>query len=318
MIRRFAQITLMLLAIGGGSLLLAADIYELQTGERIEGDPISFNPSGVVFNKPDGGFHPRVGWTNLTETTLKKLAAFPEGKRFAEEYLAEDIVPEEETAELEIKPQPVPRLERLPEGAGLFGMARSPLGLSLLLLIYLANIYAGFEIAIFRNYPVWSVCLAAALLPFVGPIIFLCLPTRIPGAAQPVYELPPDQQAMPTEEAAYHEAAVAEAPPPPAQSADKAAPAAVSYQRGTTTFNRRFFETKLANFMRVVPSEQDKDLMLLVKSARGDHAGSRITRVTPNEICLQISKGGASAEVMIPFSEIKEVQVCHKDALEKT
>jgi hypothetical protein len=321
MIRRFAQCALIVFAFSGAFLQLRADVYELSNGEKIEGDPISFDARGVVFKKTDQSFAPRVSWTNFTDAALKRLSEFPEGKKFAEELMVDEEIPQEEAAaQLEIKPQPVPRLDRLPPSAGLLGMARSPLGLALLILVYLANIYAGFEVAVFRNYPVWVVCLMAALFPLVGPIIFLCLPTRVHSHAHPAYETPvehlqPEEAHAAYAEAQVHAAAAPAAAPPQEKSA---APAATVYQRGTTTFNRRFFETKLANFMRVVPSEQDKDLVLVVKSARGEHIGSRISRVTPSDLCLQVNKGGASAEVSLPFTEIKEVQVCHKDAVEKT
>jgi hypothetical protein len=86
------------------------------------------------------------------------------------------------------------------------------------------------------------------------------------------------------------------------------------YSRGQFTFNRRFFETKLAGFMRMVPSEAERDMLIHIKSARGEHAGNRVVRVTPNELYLQVAKGNASEEVLIPFAEIAEIQIRHKDA----
>ena len=113
------------------------------------------------------------------------------------------------------------------------------------------------------------------------------------------------------------EGAVAEAhahaPQPAAESAHRLPPPTV-YQRGQTTFNRRFFETKLSGFLRVIPSEAEKDMLIHIKSARGEYVGSRLSRVMPNELYLQISKGGASSDVIIPFNDISEVQIRHKDA----
>jgi hypothetical protein len=85
------------------------------------------------------------------------------------------------------------------------------------------------------------------------------------------------------------------------------------YQRGQTTFNRRFFETKLSGFLRIVPSDAEKDMVVQIRSARGLHAGQRITRVMPNELTLLVHKGTASSEVIIPYAEIQEVQIRHKD-----
>jgi hypothetical protein len=57
----------------------------------------------------------------------------------------------------------------------------------------------------------------------------------------------------------------------------------------------------------------EKDMVLMIRSARGDHSGPRIVRIGPNEMQLQTVKGNASADVIIPFNEIQEVQVRHKD-----
>jgi hypothetical protein len=51
-----------------------------------------------------------------------------------------------------------------------------------------------------------------------------------------------------------------------------------------------------------------------IKSARGEHVGNRLTRILPNEVHLQIHKGEATADVIIPFTEIYEIQVRPKDA----
>jgi len=87
----------------------------------------------------------------------------------------------------------------------------------------------------------------------------------------------------------------------------------VVFKRGEFSFNRRFFETKFAGFFRVVPSEAEKDLVLVFTAARGQFVGRRIMRITPNELYLQVFNNNASADEMIPFVEIAEVQIRHKD-----
>src|SRR6185295_14931758 len=106
MIRPFACQALLLLLISSAPML--ADSYRLRTGELIEGDPISFDARGVVFKQPDQTFSPRTGWTNFTEVALKRLGEFPEGQKFVEEYLIEEDQPEQEVAELDIKPREHP------------------------------------------------------------------------------------------------------------------------------------------------------------------------------------------------------------------
>ena len=101
--------------------------------------------------------------------------------------------------------------------------------------------------------------------------------------------------------------------PPPAAAVPTLPPPAI-YLRGQTTFNRRFFETKFAGFLKMVPGEGERDKLIYIKSARGEYTGHRLSKVEPNEVFLQIKKGAVSEDVMIPFTEIYEVQVKHKDA----
>src|SRR5437773_1163142 len=90
-------------------------------------------------------------------------------------------------------------------------------------------------------------------------------------------------------------------------------PATPTFQRGQFTFNRRFFETKFPGFFGVVRREADKDMVLAIKASRGKFVGNRITRIAANDLHLEIHKGHASEEVMIPFSEIQEIELKHKD-----
>jgi hypothetical protein len=79
-------------------------------------------------------------------------------------------------------------------------------------------------------------------------------------------------------------------------------------------FGRRFFETKMAGFLRMVPSEAERDLMINIKSSRGEYVGNRISKLQPDDLTLQFHKGSASSDVTIPFTEIQEVTIKHKDA----
>ena len=57
----------------------------------------------------------------------------------------------------------------MPAKTSLFGaLFSSSVGLALILLIYAANIYAGFEIAVVRSRPIGMVVGVAAVLPDVG------------------------------------------------------------------------------------------------------------------------------------------------------
>ena len=101
----------------------------------------------------------------------------------------------------------------------------------------------------------------------------------------------------------------------PAPTAQKpAAPAATVFKRGQFTFNRRFFETKFPGFFGVVKRDADRDMVLVVKSARGTYVADRISRIAANDFHLQVPHGQASEEVMVPFQDIQEITLKHKDA----
>jgi hypothetical protein len=55
-------------------------------------------------------------------------------------------------------------------------------------------------------------------------------------------------------------------------------------------------------------------MVLVIKSARGHYIGQRIARIASNDLHLQVQRGPASEEVMIPFAEIQVIQLKHKDA----
>ena len=95
---------------------------------------------------------------------------------------------------------------------------------------------------------------------------------------------------------------------------EPAHPPTTTFQRGQFTFNRRFFETKFPGFFSVVRRDPDRDMVLVIKSVRGQFVGQRIARIAPNDLHLQVQRGPASEEVMIPFAEIQEIQLKHKDA----
>ncbi|HEY2081346.1 MAG TPA: hypothetical protein VGI88_01070, partial [Verrucomicrobiae bacterium] len=103
----------------------------------------------------------------------------------------------------------------------------------------------------------------------------------------------------------HHDAPAASgAPLPPTQ----------VFQRGAFMFNRRFFETKFPGFFGVVRRDAEKDMLLVIKAARGEFIAERISRISANDLHAQIRTGHVSEEVTIPFTEIQEVKLKHKDS----
>ena len=203
-------------------------------------------------------------------------------------------------------------------------------GFLILLVLYAANLYAAYEISIFRAQPAGLVCGVSAVLPLAGPIIFLSRGRRVSRVrkAEPMRggsrgagwhqrrreasdggrrrRLQPVRPVeLPTRKPAF--------PNGHAKKGGSGLPASTRFQRGQFTFNRRFLEAKFPGFFGVVRRDADRDMVLVVKSARGEYIGQRISRIAANDLHLQVQKGAASEEVMIPFQDIQEIVLRHKD-----
>ena len=205
----------------------------------------------------------------------------------------------------------------LPPKQSLFGaLVASSIGLVVLLLIYVANIYAAYEIAACRAQPIALVMGVAAVMPVLGPIIFLAMPKRA-APAQPAAQQPT---------AAPHTFAVGGAAAPVASgihiaeaswrgASSSAAPSEVQvFQRGQFTFNRRFFETKFSGYFAVIRREAEKKMELTVKTGRAQYVVERITRIATNEMHVEVGLSAVKQEVMVPFAEIIEIQLKPKAA----
>lgn len=295
-----------------------AGTFQLGNGQTVSGEPVSPNEKGVLLRQDDGSYSDRVAWDKFSEADLKLLAAAnPKVTPFIAALIEPPPTIEEKKAAEKVAiviKNDYSRLDR-PAPQSLFkSLFGSSVTLLALLLIYAANIYAGYEVSIFRARSPGLICGVSAALPFLGPLIFLCLPTQVEDKSELVQEPVHEKEA-------YH---VGEPPPEEtragalslhAQEAAAAAlPATQTFARGQFTFNRRFFETQFPGFFTIVRRDADRDMELVLISARGTYTAQRITRVSANELHLQVQAGPASHEVMIPFLEIQEVTLKHKDA----
>lgn len=326
--RSFCLFCLVVGIVGQASYQALSAEFRLSDGTVVRGEVASFDDNGLVVRLDIGGFSPRVNWSKLTQETLKDLAKNPEAAKFVDPFIETPPEPEKEKKKKkEIVIKPVPRTER-PEKTNLIAIVTAPAGLAILAILFLANLYAGYEIALFRNRPIVLVCGVSAIFPVVGPLLFLSMPPRDEYAEG-------ESGTQEPHETGHASAAAAPGGPAGARasattSAVKAKPAgslAVApidtggastpvaepaiFKRGDFTFNRRFFETKFPGFFRVVPSETEKDLVIVIKAAKAEHVAKRISRITMNELHVQLLRGGTEAAVS--FTEIIEVQVRHKD-----
>jgi hypothetical protein len=276
--------------------------FKLNNGVVLNGQPLTPKDQFIMVKVGENAYT-NLFWTQLSQETLRELE---KNKSFAP-YAAVFIDPppsrpEVKTGGKAVTIKPVTRMDR-PRDGGFFA---SPVMIAMLFLVWAANIYAGYEISVFRQQPPALVCVAAGILPIIGPAIFLAMPTR-QQKQEPAWEAP-------VETAPVEEVPVTEEPPPPPSQEQPAFPPPVVYPRGQFVFNRRFFETKFAGFLKMVPGEAERDKVIHIKSARGEYTGHRLSKVDQNDLSLQIRKGAATEDVTIPFTEIYEVTVKHKDA----
>jgi hypothetical protein len=307
-------------------LLVAANAqtYQMSDGTSVSGEIISFNDDGVIFHTPDDRYTDRIPWTKFSQDALKTLAKNPKMQDYAEPFIE---TPPPAPPKLEFHIRDVSRLALPPKQSVIGALFSSSLGIVLLLLIYATNLYAGFEVAIFRARPIALVIGLAALLPILGPIIFLSMPTQVePGATEEDMQMetgaPPEaiapppsataSTAQPTTTESVHAESVHLAPA--GWQAAAAVPETQVFQRGQFTFNRRFFETKFSGYFGMSRHGADKDMLLVVKTPRAQHIVQRISRISSNEAYFEVMVGAAHQEVMVPFAEIQEIQLKHKDA----
>ncbi len=301
-----------------------ADSFSMADGTTVSGDVVSFNDNGVIIRMEGDKYTDRLPWIKFSTDGLKQLARNPKIDPFVEPFIAPP--PVGRAPKPEVKIQDVTRLDRSAPASLFGGLFSSGVGLLALLLIYAANIYAGYEIALFRARPLALVMGAAAVLPVLGPAIFLSLPglrvTAAERAEETSAETPaegapaanePHRFLVPGVEKPEEEIHIAtgswEAGAPPAPPEQQATEI---FQRGQFMFNRRFFETKFSGFFGIVRREADKDKVLQVKTPHALFVAERITRIAANEVHFEVLRGDSRQEMMVPFAEIQEVQLKHK------
>ena len=289
------------------------------------------NDQGVQIKVGEGDYQ-RVPWASFSQDDLRNFNKNQRMQPFVEPFI--EVTQEEKIKKTEVNIKEPPRLQRPARQSLLGSLASSTLGLFVLLVLYGANIYAAYEVAMFRAQPPGLVCGLAAV-PFLGvlsPIVFLSMPTRFAKTAAELREEAAAAQsaAEPTGPAGSAAAPAADDLNPmrgqaehpgglklaqtEAGHAKPAVPDTVTYQRGQFTFNRRFIETKFPGFFSVVRRDADRDMLLAIKTSRGEYVGQRISRIAANDMHLEIQRGGATEEVLIPFQEIQQIQLKHKDA----
>ena len=149
MVRRFCLIVALVV----GWLLAGAahaETFNLANGQTITGELLSGseNDLGVQIKVGEGKYE-RVPWANFSQEDLKKFAKVQKLEPLVEPFI--EISQEEKIKKTEVNIKQPPRLER-PAPRSLIGaLCSSGLGLFVVLLLFAANVYAGYEVSIFRD-----------------------------------------------------------------------------------------------------------------------------------------------------------------------
>ena len=305
---------------------IQADTFKLTNGQSVTGEvlPTTANDQGVQIKVGEGDYQ-RVPWNNFSQDDLRVFVKNQRMEPFVEPFI--EISQAEKIKKTEVNIKTPPRLERPARQSLIAALFSSTLGIFILLVLYAATIYAAFEVAVFRAQPPGLVCGLAAI-PFAGvlsPIIFLSMPTRMGQTAAEMRE--EAAAAPPAEPIAQGTSAPVDDVNPMAGQAEHPSglklaaepakpqlPEPVTYPRGQYTFNRRFIETKFPGFFSTVRREAERDMVLVFKTSRGEYVGQRISRIAASDLHLEVHRGAATEEVLIPFQEIQQIQLKHKDA----
>lgn len=317
MTKRLVQIFGVLILLTYGVTCAPAETFHLTDGTVLNGELVSPGELGAVISQPDGSYSPRIHWSRFSQEDLKRLAQNPRLKQFVEPFIDEfEESPGSAEEEKPIQLKPVNRIPAPDRSGFLSALFGTPLGLAIVVVLYLANIYAAYEVAVVRARPPLAVCGLAAVLPVVAPLIFLLSPTRVRAEERLAAEeaAAAQSQAQVAAELASASAAIlgtgqhkkttglAELDVPPTQ----------LFRRGEYVFNRRFFETKFPGFFTIVRRESEKDLVLTLRTNKGLFQVERFTRITASDMHALVRRGSSVSEIQIPFSDVTDVELRHK------
>lgn len=307
----------------------SAATFKLSDGSVITGEPVGFSSRGLVLKQPDGSYSSATAWESFSQETLKELRDNPKAVRFVQPLIQ---LTEEERQRLSgLTLSEVSRLDRPAGRTGIIGMLfSSGVGWFLVLLIYFGNLFAAYEVALYRAYSPQVVCGVAAVLPWISQAALLAIPRSVlvgamggkqvsentappPPPAEEELERVPEEVAPDDPNAVLPPGELFEEAPLPPETQSPLLPDTITFSRGVVTFNRRFFETKLAKFTKSVLPEDVRDMNLFFKTSRGNHLTTYIAKLDQTELQIRVKKGDASEIVTVPYLEIYEVRLKHKD-----
>jgi hypothetical protein len=266
-------------------------------GGSVAGEIVKFDDGGIMIHTPEE-IYTNVPWGRFSQDALKQLANNPKIKGFVEPFLMPTEAQRPPKPEIQVNA--VTRMER-PEPSLFGGLVKSSLGLFLLLVVYAANLFAAYEISIVKARSGAQVVGLSALLPIIGPVIFLILPMYVPPPPKPAAEETTNADGTPaTPKEAQIQIGEASWKPQ-----EEKKPEPQIFARGKFTFNKRFIETKFAAYFGNAEGEQAKKYAMELKGMKDPLAVQSIVSVGVAEVILQTATG----PVTVPLAEIQEIKL---------
>ena len=288
-----------MLAVAFGAVAAEPLALTLADGTALSGDIIKFDDNGLMLHLTGEVYTTtNLPWSHLSQDSLKHLAAIPKLKPLAEVFIEPDA--SQRPAKAEIQVNPVTRLERPANPSVLGGLFGSPVGLFLLLVVYVANLYAAFEVSVIRARPAIQVIGLSAVLPIAGPAIFLAMPIKIEPPKEELEFAVPAGTAGAAANRSPEDIQVVEA----SWKKDEQKPEPQIFARGKFTFNKRFLETKFVGYFGTPRGEALKFTMEL-KTSAAQFTVERIMQVGATEVILETKTG----QVTVPLADIQEIRL---------
>ena len=284
---------------------LAAETLTLTDGATFTGEIVKTDDNGLMLRLPGDTYAAtNLLWSRLSQASLKQLVANPKIKPFAEVFIEPDA--SQRPAKPGIQINPVTRLTR-PENPSLIGgLLGSPLGLFLLLVVYVANLYAAYEVALVRARPVAQVIGLSAVLPIIGPAVFLAMPIKVEAPPEEKEFAAPAGTAGAAAQRTPEEIQIVEA----SWHKEEKKPEPQIFARGKFTFNKRFVETKFAGYIGE-PKGDALKFSMEVKTATQHFAVEHILQVAATDVMLETV---ASGQVTVALNDILEIKLIPKTA----
>jgi hypothetical protein len=278
----------------------AEETLTMMDGASVAGTIVKFDDNGLLL-RTAGDVYTNLPWARFSQEALKQLAVNPKIRPMVEVFIEPDQ--SQRPAKPEINVKPVTRLE-LPKDASLFGgLVKSPVGWFMILVLYAANLYAGFEVSVIRARSALQVIGISAVAPLIGPIVFLIMPIKVEA---PPEDLATDGHKPGQAVRSQEEILISEA----SWKKEEKKPEAQVFTRGKFTFNKRFVETKFAGYLGE-PKGDAKNFTMHLKATQGQFTIIRIAQVGATDVGFETVERGS---VTVPLADILEIKLVPKPA----